>query len=69
MITVTISISVAILLLVIIDAVVVILRRRGGYKKPVKVEENDIYGVYSKAWDGEGDYGEGDKIYVIDNND
>ena len=68
MIRVTISISIAILLLVIV-AVVVILRRRGGYRKPVKVEENDIYGVYSRAWGGEGDYGDGDKVYVTDNND
>ena len=33
------------------------------------VELNPIYGTYSRGWDGEGDYGEGDKVYVIDNND
>ena len=32
-------------------------------------DENDTYGTYSRGWDGEGDYGEGDKVYVTDAND
>ena len=25
---------------------------------------NDIYGTYARGWDGEGEYGDGDKVYV-----
>ena len=30
------------------------------------VDENPIYGTYSRDWDGEGEYGDGDKVYVTD---
>ena len=31
-------------------------------------EENDTYGSYARGFNGEGDYGDGDKVYVTDNN-
>ena len=33
-----------------------------------KRDVNDIYGTYARGWDGEGDYGDGDKVYVSDSN-
>ena len=30
------------------------------------VDANPIYGTYSRGWDGEGEYGDGDKVYVTD---
>ena len=33
-----------------------------------KRDINDIYGTYARGWDGEGDYGDGDKVYVSDSN-
>ena len=33
-----------------------------------KRDVNDIYGTYARGWDGEGDYGDGDKVYVCDSN-
>ena len=50
-------------------------KKRGEQKKnanltPVKTDdENPIYGTYSRGLDGEGDYGDGDKVYVTDTND
>ena len=29
-----------------------------------KRDVNDIYGTYARGWDGEGEYGDGDKVYV-----
>ena len=37
--------------------------------KNTKTDENHIYGTYSRGWDGEGYYGDGDKVYVTDTND
>ena len=33
-----------------------------------KEDKNDTYGTYSKGWNGKGDYGDGDKVYVTDTN-
>ena len=33
-----------------------------------KRDVNDIYGTYARGEDGEGDYGDGDKVYVSDSN-
>ena len=40
-------------------------RRR---KEIVKRDYNDIYGTYARGWDGEGDYGDGDRIEMTDQN-
>ena len=34
-----------------------------------KRDVNDVYGTYARGWDGEGEYGDGDKVYVSDNNE
>ena len=34
----------------------------------MKEDKNDTYGTYARGWDGEGDYGDGDKVYVSDAN-
>ena len=39
-------------------------RRRNSMKE----DKNDIYGTYARGWDGEGEYGDGDKVYVSDAN-
>ena len=31
-------------------------------------EENPVYGSYARSWSGGGEYGDGDKVYVTDNN-
>ena len=33
-----------------------------------KEDINDTYGTYSRGWDGEGEYGDGDKVYATDSN-
>ena len=33
-----------------------------------KKDVNDIYGTYARGYDGEGEYGDGDKVYVTDTN-
>ena len=33
-----------------------------------KRDVNDIYGTYARGWDGEGEYGDGDKVYVSHSN-
>ena len=37
-------------------------------RNSMKVDKNDIYGTYARGWDGEGEYGDGDKVYVSDAN-
>ena len=39
-------------------------RRRNSMKE----DKNDVYGTYARGWGGEGDYGDGDKVYVEDAN-
>ena len=41
-------------------------------KRTVTVEKEDInndYGTYSRGWYEEGEYGDGDKVYVTDTNE
>ena len=33
-----------------------------------KRDVNDIYGTYARGWDGEGEYGDGDRVYVSHSN-
>ena len=33
-----------------------------------KQDVNDIYGTYARGWDGEGDYGDGDRVYISHSN-
>ena len=35
----------------------------------MKEEKNDICGTYSRGSDGEGEYGDGDGVYVLDTNE
>ena len=32
-------------------------------------DENDTYGTYARGFDGEGEYGDGDVVEIVDNND
>jgi len=57
------------LLVVIMILTIFCLKRRCCMKPmPMKEEVNDTYGTYSMGWDGEGEYGDGDKVYVTDTN-
>ena len=61
---------VSIILLVVVVALVMWKKKRGnGPIEVIKTEENDVYGTYSRGPGGEGDYGDGDKVYVTDSND
>ena len=44
-------------------------KRKKGNKNPMNIEENHTYGTYSRGWEEEGEYGDGDKVYVTDTND
>ena len=58
------------LLVVITILTIVCLKRRCCMKPtPMKEEVNDTYGTYAMGWDGEGEYGDGDKVFVTDTND
>ena len=35
----------------------------------MNIDENDTYGTYARGWDGEGDYGAGDVVEMVDNNE
>ena len=60
----------SIILLVAVGALVMWKKKRGnGPIEVIKTEENDVYGTYSRGPGGEGDYGDGDKVYVTDSND
>ena len=60
----------SIMLLVAVVALAVWKKKRGnGATEVIKTEENDVYGTYSRGPGGEGDYGDGDKVYVTDYND
>ena len=64
----------ALLLVVIIILIIVCCLKRRCCKKPTPMKEdvNDLYGTYARGWDddgGEGEYGDGDKVYVTDTND
>ena len=63
--------SAFLLLVVIILIIFCCLKRRCCRKPtPMKEEVNDIYGTYGRGWDdGEGEYGNGDRVYVTDTND
>ena len=37
-------------------------------RNSMKVDKNDIYGTYARGEGGEGDYGDGDIVYVEDSN-
>ena len=34
----------------------------------MKEDKNDTYRTYARGWNGKGDYGDGDKVYVTDTN-
>ena len=52
--------------LLILILLVVMARRARDW---LMVEENSDYGTYSRGYDGEGEYGDGDVQEVIDTND
>ena len=35
----------------------------------MKEDKNEFYGTYSRDSDDEGEYGDGDRVYVMDNNE
>jgi len=58
------------LLVVIVILIIVCLKKRCCMRKPpMKHDVNDTYGTYARGWDSEGEYGDGDKVYVTDTND
>ena len=69
-----IIIGVAVTFLASIPALVIIICwvkkkcRREPKKEKENTDENDTYGTYSRGWDGEGEYGDGDNVYVTDTN-
>ena len=57
--------------IVVVVALVCFLRTRvkADEHPAYNTDENDVYGTYGRGWDGEGDYGEGDVVEVVDNNE
>ena len=62
------TVGVALVGLIIIATVGCRLKKKRSRKNISKTDENEDYGTYSRGWDGEGDYGDGDKVYVTDTN-
>ena len=61
-----------IILLVAVVTLVVWKKKRGKGAKEANnfdTDENHTYGTYSRGWEEEGEYGDGDKVYVSDSND
>ena len=56
------------LLLVLIVIGIVIYLKQGRVEE-IRITPNDLYGTYSRGDDGEGEYGDGDIVEVVDNND
>ena len=44
-------------------------RKRRVKEEPMDIDENDTYGTYARGWDGENDYGAGDVVEMVDNNE
>ena len=70
---VIVGVVASVLVVVVAVALIIICWKmkkcRGEPKKEKEdTEENDTYGTYSRGWDGEGEYGDGDKVYVTDTN-
>ena len=68
----TIGVGAAIIGLILIAAITAVgyrLKKKRGQEDISKTDENVVYGTYSRGWEGEGDYGDGDTVYVTDTND
>ena len=62
----------AIIVLVSVVALVMWKRKKGNGTKDTKnisTDENHTYGTYSRGWEEDGEYGDGDRVYVTDRND
>ena len=60
------------LVITIVSVFAIVLIRKRKKKTPREnydTDENHTYGTYARGWDGEGDYGDGDVVEVVDNND
>ena len=67
-----IGVGAAIIGLILIAAITAVgyrLKKKRGQEDISKTDENVVYGTYSRGWEGEGDYGDGDTVYVTDTND
>ena len=73
--TIPMIVGIAASVLVAITAVVCIIclkkkRKRSEAQNTEKdTDGNPVYGTYSRGWNGEGDYGDGDRVYVSDTNE
>ena len=67
-----VGIGSAFIVLLLLIAIIVCIRKKNRNERNTSlqdIDENDIYGTYGRGWDGEGLYGDGDKVYVTDTND
>ena len=44
-------------------------KTKGSKEEVCHTDENHTYGTYARGWDGEGEYGDGDVVEVVDNNE
>ena len=61
-----------IILLVLAVAVLLVWRKKMRQRhvtETIDTDENHTYGTYSRGWEEDGVYGDGDKVYVTDKND
>ena len=60
----------SLVVVIILVALICFLRTRvkSDEQPAFYTDENDIYGTYERGWDGEGDYGDGDVVEVVDIN-
>ena len=59
------------LVLLIVTAVCIFCKRKtkGPKQEECHTDENHTYGTYARGWDGEGEYGDGDVVEVVDDNE
>ena len=58
-----------VLLIVIVICIFCNRKVRGSREEECHTDENHTYGTYARGWDGEGEYGDGDVVEVVDNNE
>ena len=47
---------------------IVCYKRRGKAQGVVDTDRNPVYGTYSRGWEDDGEYGDGDVVELTDNN-
>ena len=71
--TILIFVCTSLLLLALVVVCILVWKKKkgmsGSKEDEMDTDENHTYGTYSRGWGEDGEYGDGDKVYVTDSND